>query len=61
MFSITFVDLHYFFQIEWERNKIPPVKICEACKKNSLHPETSVKEQECVDYQEVKLQVGKLI
>ncbi|KAJ8683906.1 hypothetical protein QAD02_019698 [Eretmocerus hayati] len=43
-------------KLEWERDKFPDVKECEACKSKTLHPETSLVEQECVDYQEIKLQ-----
>ncbi|XP_031784957.1 DNA helicase MCM9 [Nasonia vitripennis] len=43
-------------KLEWERGKIPDIRECEACKKRSLHPETSVQEQECADYQEIKIQ-----
>ncbi|XP_058800942.1 DNA helicase MCM9-like isoform X2 [Phymastichus coffea] len=43
-------------KLEWERDKIPDIKECEACKKKSLHPETSVVEQECADYQEIRIQ-----
>ncbi|XP_014225691.1 DNA helicase MCM9-like [Trichogramma pretiosum] len=43
-------------KLEWEKSKIPDIKECEACKKKSLHHESSVVEQDLVDYQEIKIQ-----
>ncbi|XP_051163517.1 DNA helicase MCM9-like [Leptopilina boulardi] len=40
----------------WERNKIPIIKECEACKSMNIERITNVRPEDCTDHQEVKVQ-----
>ncbi|XP_023246254.1 DNA helicase MCM9-like [Copidosoma floridanum] len=63
--SVSIVEKHLLckkcnyvniLKLEWEKGKFPDTRECGACKRKSLHPETSLQTQICADYQEIKIQ-----
>lgn len=49
----------FSLQLEWERQLFRNVKYCEACRSEGVKATPSLEQDDCFDYQEIKIQVYK--
>ena len=49
-----------FSQLEWERQLFQETKVCSACKSKNISPVSTMQQEDCTDYQELKLQEKNL-
>ena len=53
----SIVILIFSLQLEWERHLFRNIKSCEACRSPNITALTSLEQDDCSDYQEIKIQV----
>lgn len=56
-----FIYQFFLLQLEWERRLFENIKCCEACHSEGLKAVSSLEQDDCSDYQEMKIQVQRVL